>query len=69
VLYGDKMLEKTQGSYPAIIDTGTSQMQVPPNVFSEIFKQWDEALSNVQPHITCPEGEAFCTSDLPCKDI
>jgi len=26
VFYGDKMLENTQGSYPAIIDTGTSQM-------------------------------------------
>ena len=24
VFYGDKMLENTQGSYPAIIDTGTS---------------------------------------------
>ena len=44
-------------------------MQVPPRVFNELFKEWDDALSKVQPHISCPEGEAFCTSDLPCKEI
>jgi len=44
-------------------------MQVPPRVFSELFKKWDEALSKGQPSITCPEGEAFCTSDLSCTEI
>ena len=44
-------------------------MQVPPSVYQELYKEWDEALSKVQPHLTCPEGEAFCTSDLSCKDI
>lgn len=69
VVYGDKLLPNTQGSYPAIIDTGTSQMQVPPRVFSEIYKEWDDVLSKVQPRITCAEGEAFCTSDLSCNEI
>lgn len=31
--YDGKTLEGTHGNYPAIIDTGTSQMSIPPHVF------------------------------------
>ena len=34
--YDGKSLSETEISFPAIIDTGTSQMSVPPRVFSEL---------------------------------
>jgi len=33
VYFDNNLIEGTQGSFPAIIDTGTSQMQVPPPVY------------------------------------
>jgi len=36
VLYQGKVLSDTERSYPAIIDTGTSQMSIPPRVFRSI---------------------------------
>lgn len=36
VQYDGKVLENTDQSYPAVIDTGTSQMSIPPRVFGQI---------------------------------
>lgn len=33
LLYANEIVEDTERSYPAIIDTGTSQMTMPPRVF------------------------------------
>ena len=60
VHYGGKPLEDTSGSFPAIIDTGTSQMQVPPKVFASALEQWDKAMPK---KIFCADDEAFCTTD------
>lgn len=46
VQYGGKPVDDTQGSFPAIIDTGTSQMQVPPKVFAQILEQWNKDMPN-----------------------
>jgi hypothetical protein len=36
--YGDKTMQKPgeDSSYPAIIDTGSSQLSIPPDVFERI---------------------------------
>ena len=40
VHYDGKVLDGTDESYPAIIDTGTSQMSIPPKVFAQLHDQW-----------------------------
>jgi len=66
VYYNGTMLAGTGISYPAIIDTGTSQMSIPPRVFSKLQDTWQE---NVPGGIDCTHDETFCTSDKSCTEI
>jgi len=52
--YGAKPMQKPgeDTSYPAIIDTGSSQLSIPPDVFEKIRSEWQQALPNLD-----------CTSD------
>ena len=40
--YGGEAMQKpgADTSYPAIIDTGSSQLSIPPDVFEKIREQW-----------------------------
>jgi len=40
--YGGKAMQKvgSDSSYPAIIDTGSSQLSIPPDVFEMIRQEW-----------------------------
>jgi predicted aspartyl protease len=44
--YGEKAMQRPgeDTSYPAIIDTGSSQLSIPPDVFEKIKAEWAEAL-------------------------
>lgn len=52
--YGAKPMQKPgeDMSYPAIIDTGSSQLSIPPDVFEKIKNEWAAAVPNLD-----------CTSD------
>jgi hypothetical protein len=41
VHYGGKPLDGTDDSYPSIIDTGTSQLSIPPKVFAALHSEWE----------------------------
>jgi hypothetical protein len=43
-------------TYPAIIDTGSSQLSVPPDVFDLVQKEWQKDL----PEIDCQTDKTFC---------
>lgn len=66
VQYDGQTLQETIGSFPAIIDTGTSQMQLPPRIFAEVLQQWNAA---AQGQIKCESDSAFCTSEMPCDEM
>lgn len=48
--YGAKPMQKPgeDTSYPAIIDTGSSQLSIPPDVFEKIRQEWAMALPNLE---------------------
>lgn len=52
-------------SYPAIIDTGSSQLSIPPDVFDKIQAEWTKAL----PDIDCKTDKTFCHIQKPCEDV
>lgn len=52
-------------SYPAIIDTGSSQLSIPPDVFDKIQAEWTAAL----PQIDCKSDKTFCHVKEPCENI
>jgi len=56
--YGAKALQKAgeDTSYPAIIDTGSSQLSIPPDVFEKIRQEWATAL----PDLDCKTDKTFC---------
>jgi predicted aspartyl protease len=56
--YGDKTMQKPgeDTSYPAIIDTGSSQLSIPPDVFDKIEAEWAAAL----PDLDCKSDKTFC---------
>ena len=64
VIYGGEPVEDTQREFPAIIDTGTSQIQVPQTVFAHIREQWEKDFPR---KITCSDEEAFCTTEESCE--
>lgn len=65
--YGQKSMQ-TAGqdtSYPAIIDTGSSQLSIPPDVFDKIREEWAQAL----PELDCKTDKTFCHIQKPCEDV
>ena len=43
---------KTDPFYPAIIDTGSSQVSIPSLIFDKLSKKWKKAVSNIECHHT-----------------
>ena len=62
---GKNVGAKEDPSYPAIIDTGSSQLSVPPDVFAKIQKAWAKDL----PEIDCETDKTFCFANKPCEDV
>lgn len=50
-------------SYPAIIDTGSTRLSIPPDQFTKVLKVWKEAV----PELKCTEGGAYCQVNDHCK--
>lgn len=50
-------------SYPAIIDTGSTRLSIPPDQFMKVQKAWKEAV----PQIKCSEGGAYCQVNDHCN--
>jgi saccharopepsin len=65
--YGDKPMQKPgeDTSYPAIIDTGSSQLSIPPDVFEKIRTEWAQAL----PNLDCTSDKTFCHVKDSCENI
>lgn len=65
--YGQKSMQTagSDTSYPAIIDTGSSQLSIPPDVFDKIREEWAQAL----PELDCKTDKTFCHIQKPCEDV
>jgi len=65
--YGEKPMQKPgeDTSYPAIIDTGSSQLSIPPDVFEKIRLEWQQAL----PNLDCSTDKTFCHVKDSCENI
>jgi hypothetical protein len=62
--YGGSMVAEG-GQYVAIIDTGSSQIALPPGIFEGLKALWKKAI----PEIDCSGHEVFCFVDKACKDV
>jgi hypothetical protein len=65
--YGEKPMQKPgeDTSYPAIIDTGSSQLSIPPDVFEKIRSEWATAL----PNLDCSSDQTFCHVKQSCEEV
>jgi hypothetical protein len=65
--YGATPMQKPgeDTSYPAIIDTGSSQLSIPPDVFEKIRQEWNKAL----PNLDCESDATFCHVPESCESI
>lgn len=64
--YGD-IIETGLASiqYPAILDTGNSELSVPPDIFEGLSKKWQEDL----PNLVCQDNLTFCHIAESCEAI
>ena len=58
-------MDGSRQSYPAIVDTGTSQMTIPPKVFEGLHNQWLEQVSDLD----CKSDDNFCITNKKCSEI
>lgn len=65
--YGGKAMQQPgqDSSYPAIIDTGSSQLSIPPDVFEKIRTEWAKEL----PELDCKSDKTFCHVQAQCEDV
>lgn len=52
-------------SYPAIIDTGSTRLSIPPDQFEKVKKVWQKAV----PELKCTDGGAYCEVKKPCASF
>jgi hypothetical protein len=67
MFYGAKPMQKPgeDTSYPAIIDTGSSQLSIPPDVFEKIRQEWASSL----PNLDCTSDKTFCHVKDSCENV
>jgi hypothetical protein len=65
--YGAQPMQKPgeDTAYPAIIDTGSSQLSIPPDVFDKIQAEWSRAL----PNLDCTSDKTFCHIAEGCDSV
>jgi len=58
MFYGNDSMQKpgTDSSYPAIIDTGSSQLSIPPEIFESLQAEWQKQI----PSLDCTSDQTFC---------
>lgn len=57
-MYGKTELKNVlEGSFPAIIDTGSSTLGVPAKMYDELKKKWVEV---VKDKLDCQSNDDFC---------
>ena len=52
-------------AYPAIIDTGSSELSVPLAVFKQLAEQWKKDV----PNLVCKDSKTFCHVQEPCETV
>ena len=62
VWYDGKALFDEEADYPAVIDTGSSDLSVPKQVFKNLKKEWEKVL----PDLNCL---SICYVPHPCSKI
>lgn len=67
MFYGGKSVQEPgkETSYPAIIDTGSSQLSIPPDVFEKIRENWAKEL----PNLDCTSDKTFCHVQDSCENV
>lgn len=67
MFYDGKPMQKPgeDTAYPAIIDTGSSQLSIPPDVFDKIKAEWAK---NV-PNLDCDSDATFCHVPESCEAV
>ena len=65
--YGEKPLQVPgeDVSYPAIIDTGSTRLSIPPDQFAKVKNVWKKAVPNMK----CTEGGVYCHVDDQCSSF
>lgn len=65
--YGSAPMQKPgeDTAYPAIIDTGSSQLSIPPDVFDKIQAEWQKSL----PKLDCTSDKTFCHIAESCDTV
>jgi len=65
--YGSEPMQKPgeDTAYPAIIDTGSSQLSIPPDVFDKISANWAKTL----PNLDCTTDATFCHVMEGCDSV
>jgi hypothetical protein len=66
MLYDGKYFtDISHSGYPALIDTGSSQLTVPPPVFKQMQARWQEDVPNIQ----CKPKHTFCHVLDSCTNV
>lgn len=60
-----KAQEDQSKRYPAVIDTGSSFVAVPPNEYKTLQDQWARQVDDLD----CKSDPTFCNSKLKCEDL
>ena len=66
--YNSKTLKNSENEnkrYPAIIDTGSSFVAVPPSEYNKLQDQWAQQVSDLD----CKSDPTFCNSKMQCEDL
>jgi predicted aspartyl protease len=64
--YGQQQVtEEGKGEFQAIIDTGSSQLSIPPSVFASLVSKWRETLPDLQ----CKDSKTFCFVEEACESV
>ena len=61
--YGSQVISEEQSQ--AIVDTGSSQLSVPPKVFDQMSAKWRETI----PNLVCKPSKTFCFVEEPCESV
>lgn len=65
--YGAKPLQVPgeDVSYPAIIDTGSTRLSIPPDQFAKVRDHWKKAV----PEMKCTDGGVYCHVNNKCDSF
>jgi len=64
IFYGTQQLGQS-GSFPAVIDTGSTIIAVPTELFSQLLQKWQESDKNID----CKSDGGICQSVDSCENL